>query len=155
MLVLLPSNWCANWWIQNNTVGESCHLEVSEFFHLDIQIFAHLQKNFVIFTPVEYRKIFLANCLDFNQPGKTGVFTNMVIHYTSVMEKMPRTNILVRKIEHFCEICKSEMKILSTKASNFHLILLDNPRIKFINDTSSNTRAIIILNYWLAQIYIC
>ena len=94
MLVLLPSNWCANWWIQNNTVGESCHLEVSEFFHLDIQIFAHLQKNFVIFTPVEYRKIFLANCLDFNQPGKTGVFTNMVIHYTSVMEKMPRTNLI-------------------------------------------------------------
>ena len=33
------------------------------------------------------------------------------------------------------------MKIMSTKASILHLIALDIPRIKFIDDTSSNSKA--------------
>ena len=51
---------------QLNTVGKSFHQEVCKFLHLDIQVFADLQKFFVVFTPVECGKNFPANYLDYN-----------------------------------------------------------------------------------------
>ena len=57
-------------------------------------------------------------------------------------------------MENFCEMCKNaKLKILSIKASTFHLISLNIPSIKFIDDTLSNTRAILILKYRLAKVY--
>ena len=65
----------------------------------------------------------------------------------------PTHKKLVQKMESFCKMCRNaKMKILSIKASTFHLISLDIPRIKFIDDTSSNTRAIMTLNYRLAKV---
>ena len=79
----------------------------------------------------------------------------MVIHYTFLMERIPRTNRLVWKMESFCKICwNAKIKILSIKASTFHLISLDIQRIKFIDDTSSNARAIMTLNYRQVKVYI-
>ena len=58
-------------------------------------------------------------------------------------------------MESFCKMCRNaKMKILSIKASTFHIISLDIPLIKFIDDTSSNTRAIMTLNYRLAKLNI-
>ena len=55
----------------------------------------------------------------------------------------------------FCKMFRNaKLKILSIKASIFHIISLDIPRIKFIDDMSSNTRAIITLNYRLTKVYI-
>ena len=71
------------------------------------------------------------------------------------MERIPRTNRLVWKMESFCKICwNAKIKILSIKASTFHLISLDIQRIKFIDDTSSNARAIMTLNYRQVKVYI-
>ena len=58
-------------------------------------------------------------------------------------------------MESFCKMCRNaKMKILSIKASTFHIISLDIPRIKFIDDTSRNNRAIMTLNFRLAKVYI-
>ena len=58
-------------------------------------------------------------------------------------------------MESFCKMCRNaKMKILSIKASIFYLSFLNIPRTKFIDDTSSNTRAIITLNYRLAKVNI-
>ena len=58
-------------------------------------------------------------------------------------------------MENFCEMCKNaKLKKLSIKASTFHLIRLNIPKIKFIDDTLSNTRAIMTLKYRLAKVYI-
>ena len=79
----------------------------------------------------------------------------MVIHYTFLMERIPRTNKLARKMESFCKMCRNaKTKILSIKISTFQLISLDILRIKFTDDTSSNNNAIMTLNYWLAKVYI-
>ena len=61
----------------------------------------------------------------------------MVINYNSLIESVPRLNKLVRKMKSFCKMLrKAKLKILSIKASIFHLILMDMPSIKFMNDTS-------------------
>ena len=79
----------------------------------------------------------------------------MVIYYTFLMERILRTNKLVRKMESFCKMCRNaKMKILSIKISTFQLISLDILRIKFTDDTSSNNNAIMTLNYRLAKVYI-
>ena len=58
-------------------------------------------------------------------------------------------------MENFCEMCKNaKLKKLSIKASTFHLIRLNIPKIKLIDDTLSNTRAIMTLKYRLAKVYI-
>ena len=57
-------------------------------------------------------------------------------------------------MENFCEMCKNaKLKKLSIKASTFHLIPLNILKIKFIDDTLSNTRAIMTLQYRLAKVY--
>ena len=58
-------------------------------------------------------------------------------------------------MKSFCKMSRNaKMKILSIKASILHLISLDIPRIKSIDDTSSNTRAIMTINYRLANLNI-
>ena len=58
-------------------------------------------------------------------------------------------------MESSCKMCRnSKMKILSIEASTLHLTSLDILRMKFINDTSRNARAIMTLNYRLAYVYI-
>ena len=58
-------------------------------------------------------------------------------------------------MESCCKMCRNaKMKILSIEASTFHLTSLDILRMKLINDTSSNARAITTLNYRLAYVYI-
>ena len=78
-----------------------------------------------------------------------------VIHYTSLMERIPCTNKLVRKMESFWKMCRNaKMKILSIKASAFHWVSLGIPRIMFMTDTLNNIGPIMALNYRLAKVYI-
>ena len=125
MLVKLLSKRRANWhWWQIVSSGSL------PFFHLDIQIFRDLQKLFAIFTPIEKIKNLSASCLDFSWSWKTEVFTIVVIRYTSLMERIPNANELVRKMKRFYKMCRNaQMKILSVKVSTFLLITIDIPRI--------------------------
>ena len=148
MLVKLPSKRRANWhWWQIVSSGSL------PFFHLDIQIFRDLQKLFAIFTPIEKIKNLSASCLDFSWSWETEVFTIVVIRYTSLMERIPNANELVRKMKRFYKMCRNaQMKILSVKVSTFLLITIDIPRINFITDSSVRARAIMILNYRLDKV---